>query len=74
LYAQLFPILESAGIHAVIGGIALPNAASVALHQKFGMRQVAHFEQVGFKQNRWVDVGYWQRLLRSVPPREDQQI
>jgi len=48
---------------AVIGGIALPNDASVALHEKFGFKKVAHFQQVGFKFNQWIDVGYWERVL-----------
>jgi L-amino acid N-acyltransferase YncA len=65
LYSRLFPILQARGIHAVIGGIALPNDASVALHEKFGMRKVAHFSEVGFKFDRWIDVGYWQRTLRA---------
>jgi phosphinothricin acetyltransferase len=63
LYAQLFPMLEARGVHAVMGGITLPNQASVALHEKFGMRKVAHFEAVGFKFDRWLDVGYWQRTF-----------
>ena len=63
LYRQLFPALQARGVHAVMGGIALPNDASVALHEKFGLRKVAHFEQVGFKFSRWIDVGYWQRIL-----------
>lgn len=63
LYSRLFPLLQARGIHAVIGGIALPNEASVALHEKFGMRKVAHFPEVGFKFDRWIDVGYWQRTL-----------
>ena len=63
LYGELFPRLADRGVHAVVGGIALPNAASVALHGRMGMRKVAHFEQVGFKLGRWVDVGYWQLLL-----------
>ncbi len=63
LYGALFPLLQQRGIHAVMGGIALPNDASVALHEKFGMRKVAHFDAVGFKFDRWIDVGYWQRLL-----------
>ena len=46
-----------------MGGIALPNAASVALHEKFGLSKVAHFKEVGFKLNRWIDVGYWQRTF-----------
>ena len=63
LYGQLFPMLEARRVHAVMAGIAQPNEASVALHEKFGMRKVAHFAQVGFKLDRWIDVGYWQRLL-----------
>lgn len=66
LYSHLFQLLEASGVHAVIGGIALPNDASVALHEKFGMRKVAHFEQVGFKFGRWIDVGYWERVF--LPP------
>jgi phosphinothricin acetyltransferase len=65
LYDGLFARLAGCGVHAVIGGIALPNAPSVALHEKLGMRKVAHFEQVGFKLGRWVDVGYWQRVLET---------
>jgi L-amino acid N-acyltransferase YncA len=63
LYAALFDALTARGVHAVMGGIALPNDASVALHEKFGMTKVAHFAEVGFKFGRWIDVGYWQRVL-----------
>jgi L-amino acid N-acyltransferase YncA len=63
LYAHLLAGLRDRNIHSVMGGIALPNEASVALHEKFGFKKVAHFEQAGFKLDRWVDVGYWQRIL-----------
>jgi L-amino acid N-acyltransferase YncA len=63
LYDALLTALASRGVHAVMGGIVLPNAASVALHEKVGMRQVAHFREVGYKFGRWLDVGYWQRVL-----------
>ena len=63
LYSELFRRLAAAGSHAVIAGIALPNAGSVALHEKFGMSKVAHFKEVGFKFGRWIDVGYWEGLL-----------
>lgn len=63
LYTRLFELLREKGFHTVIGGIALPNEASVALHRKFGMEQVAHFKQTGFKFGRWIDVGYWQLHL-----------
>lgn len=63
LYEVLLSQLEKAGMHVAMGGIALPNPASIALHEKFGMKKVAHFEQVGFKFDRWVDVGYWQKVF-----------
>ncbi len=63
LYEALWGELRSREVHAIMAGISLPNPASVALHEKFGMRQVAHFREVGFKFNAWVDVGYWQCVL-----------
>jgi phosphinothricin acetyltransferase len=63
LYERLFPLLEARGIRAVMACIALPNEPSVALHERFGLLKVGHFKEVGFKLDRWVDVGYWQRTL-----------
>ena len=63
LYTQLLELLQHANIHAAIGGIALPNDASVAFHERLGFVKVAQFKEVGFKFNRWIDVGYWQRLF-----------
>jgi L-amino acid N-acyltransferase YncA len=63
LYQALFTELRKTPAHAVIGGIALPNAASIALHEKLGMRKVAQFNEVGFKFGRWIDVAYWQLEL-----------
>jgi len=60
LYAALFEALQKLPIHAVVACIALPNAHSIALHEKFGMRKVAHFPEVGYKFGEWRDVGYWQ--------------
>jgi phosphinothricin acetyltransferase len=63
LYTALIAELERLGLHTVIGGIALPNDASVRLHEKLGFVKTAHFAEVGFKFGAWVDVGYWQRRL-----------
>lgn len=63
LYAALLDRLRSLSFHSVIGGIALPNPASVALHEKMGFAKVAHFKEVGWKMNRWIDVGYWELIL-----------
>jgi len=64
LYSGLIEELKSRKFRALMGGIALPNDASVALHEKLGFKKVAHFKEVGYKFNRWIDVAYWQLLLR----------
>lgn len=68
LYKSLFEQLAELNYHMAIAGISLPNDASIALHEKFGMKKVAHFEEVGFKFNRWVDVGYWQGPVQLGKP------
>jgi phosphinothricin acetyltransferase len=63
LYERLLASLRERGMHVVIGCIALPNPASIALHEKLGLRKVAHFSEVGFKFEKWIDVGFWQATL-----------
>jgi L-amino acid N-acyltransferase YncA len=65
LYRELIKRLRAAGCHLVIGGIALPNEASVGLHEALGFEKVAHFREVGYKFDRWLDVGYWQLALAT---------
>ena len=56
--------LRERGVHAAVGGIALPNAASIALHEKLGFKKIGQFVEIGRKLERWVDVGYWELILR----------
>jgi len=63
LYLALLDRLLERSIHVAIGGIALPNEASVALHERAGFVKVAHFREVGYKFGQWIDVGYWQKVL-----------
>ena len=65
LYDALFTELRARSYHTAIGIISLPNPASVALHENFGMQKVAHFSEVGYKFNQWIDVGYWQAKLNA---------
>ncbi len=62
LYDELLKKLDQLSVHTIIGGIAQPNEGSVALHEKFGFKKVAHFKEVGYKFGQWVDVAYWQLL------------
>lgn len=63
LYSELLMRLKDLKLHGVIGGMALPNDECIALHKKFGFVQVAHFKEVGYKFNQWIDVAYWEKIL-----------
>lgn len=63
LYEALFPVLKHRNVHAIFAGIALPNDASIGLHQAMGFTPIGIYRQVGWKMGAWRDVGWWQRLL-----------
>ena len=63
LYSELSAELRKTELHTVVGGIAQPNDSSIALHEKLGFNKIAHFKEIGFKFNKWIDVAYWQLLL-----------
>jgi L-amino acid N-acyltransferase YncA len=63
LYRELIDGLRRLGVHCAVGGIALPNPASIALHEKLGFKKIGQFVEVGRKLDRWVDVGYWELIL-----------
>ena len=62
LYAALLGQLAGK-YHAAYAGIALPNDASVGLHEAMGFTPVGMYREVGWKLGGWRDVGWWQRLL-----------
>ena len=63
LYSTLINELRDRGYHLVLGGVTLPNPASQALHEKMGFQKVAHFHEVGFKFDQWLDGGFWELKL-----------
>lgn len=63
LYTALINELRRTKVHALIGGVSLPNASSVALHEKLGFQKIGHFKEVGWKFDQWIDVGYWELIL-----------
>jgi phosphinothricin acetyltransferase len=63
LYGALLERLSTTDLHAVLAGIALPNPASIALYERLGFVEIGRLREVGWKRERWVDVGYWQKVL-----------
>lgn len=60
---ELLRLAKEIGHHTVLGGIDASQAASIALHEKFGFVKVSHLREVGFKQGRWLDVVWMQKML-----------
>ncbi len=63
LYEKLIAILKQQGFHAAFAGIALPNDASVGLHEAVGFTPVGIYKDVGFKLGQWRDTGWWRLAL-----------
>lgn len=63
LLEELIQRTKEKNLHCLIGGIALPNQASIALFEKFGFTKCAEFKEVGYKFGKWIDVGYWQKVM-----------
>jgi L-amino acid N-acyltransferase YncA len=67
LYQTLFDLLRRQRFVNAYAGITLPNAASVALHESLGFEPIGVYRQVGFKFDRWHDVGWWHLRLMEHP-------
>jgi len=63
LYKTLIDKMEKKGMHCLYGVIALPNEGSTGLHEKLGFTKCGHFNQVGYKFDKWIDVGYWEKVI-----------
>jgi phosphinothricin acetyltransferase len=72
LLSALVRLLEQQGYVVAVGAIALPNDASVRLHEALGFVHAGTYRGTGFKLGQWIDVGLWQKELapRSPAPSE----
>jgi L-amino acid N-acyltransferase YncA len=72
LYKALIDTLKAQGFVHAIGAIALPNDASIRLHEAVGFRRAGVYREVGYKHGAWIDVGIWQCELNApaIPPAE----
>jgi phosphinothricin acetyltransferase len=63
LYDDLLPLLAADGMHVALALVALPNPASVALHEACGFTHLGTMREVGHKFERWIDTAWYQRTL-----------
>jgi phosphinothricin acetyltransferase len=66
LYEALLVELARLGYFQAFAGIALPNAASIALHEALGFIPIGTYRGVGYKHGAWRDVGWWQRPIQPL--------
>ncbi|MBL8991658.1 MAG: N-acetyltransferase [Phycisphaerae bacterium] len=69
IYRELLDDLRRRGFHSAIGGVTLPNEASVRLHERLGFEFVGRFRHAGYKFGGWHDVGFWQVVLADASHR-----
>lgn len=65
LFMELLNRVKALNLHVLLSCITIPNEKSEILHNKFGFEKVAHFKEVGYKFERWIDVSYWQLILNN---------
>ncbi len=75
LYRALIDTLHAQGFVQAVSVISLPNDYSINLHEATGFRRQGVLRELGFKQGRWIDVGFWQCELNdaTIPPAEPRK-
>ncbi len=69
LLEELVRLARLMGKHTMIAGVDAENEASLKFLQRFGFERVAHFREVGYKFDQFIDLiilQYW--LTPSVKP------
>lgn len=75
LYDALIDTLRAQGFVHALASIALPNDASIKIHESVGFRRAGVYREVGYQNHRWIDVGIWQVELNDAvsPPVEPKK-
>ena len=63
LYEKLFGAIQAHGVHRVLSGVALPNEASIALHKRFGFREVGVFNEYAKKNGEYISSMWLEKML-----------
>jgi L-amino acid N-acyltransferase YncA len=74
--ALMLPLIARAGAlgkHVMLGGVDAGNHASLRFHERLGFEHAAHFREVGFKFDRWLDLVFMQRFIDGARSRPDSR-
>jgi phosphinothricin acetyltransferase len=67
LYDRLFRALALEDVHRAYAVMSLPNAASIALHERFGFTRAGFFSEQGRKFGRYWDVAWYEKRMDGEP-------
>ncbi len=56
---------EKQDYHVMVGGIDAANAVSIKLHESLGFKSCGIVRHAGFKFGRWLDLAFYQLILRT---------
>jgi phosphinothricin acetyltransferase len=72
LYHALIDTVRTQGFAHAISVLTLPNDWAIRLHESVGFKRTGVLREAGYKDGRWIDVGFWQCELNqaSLPPLE----
>jgi len=65
LLGQLIEVATEQDYHLMVGGIDIDNHASIVLHEKLGFVHSGTIKQAGFKFGRWLDLAFYQLILKT---------
>ena len=64
LLLQLIQLAKSNGLHVFIGGVDASNEGSILFHKRMGFEEVGHLKEIAFKFDRWLDLKFFQLILK----------
>ena len=71
LLTHLIDTVKNKEVHTIIAGIDADNSASIHLHKQLGFEDAGHFNQVGYKFGKWLNLTFLQLIVdNGLQPKE----
>ena len=65
LLKEIIAAAQGQDFHVMVGGIDAANAVSIKLHESLGFTHCGTVKHAGFKFGRWLDLAFYQLILRT---------
>jgi len=71
LLQEIINAAEQQNFHVLVGAIDASNSVSIRLHEALGFTVCGTIRQAGFKFNRWLDLVFYQLILKTPAEPKD---